>query len=124
MLEAEIAQLSAQINEKKAALERERGSAVEIGDAIHHVVSEKYTGVVTPASPATPTATQSNATSYLDSLDPADAEKINAYIDLIPSQGLQKTINQVKDESAYLLDAFHDALVDKLKAELKKQNLI
>lgn len=125
-LEQEIAALSVQINEKKAALERERGSAVESGEALHHVVAD-MTGAsaqVLVSEPKTNTQNLTTSTSYLDSLDPADAEKLNSYIDLIPSAGLKKTIERVKSESPYLLDAFHDCLVDKLKVELKSKNLI
>jgi len=123
IIEKEIADLSVAIQEKRAQLERERGSAVEASEALHHVVSEKLAMAPTPAPQANHLASQKTK-SYLDDLDPIDTEKINSYIDLIPKQGLEKTINQVKNESAYLLDAFHDALVDKLKEELKKQNLI
>ena len=57
-------------------------------------------------------------------MDPADAEKVNALIDLIPKLGLFKTIARAKEQPAYILDAFHDALVDKLRDELKRQKLI
>ena|SRR3989344_7565596 len=123
-IEAEIAALSQQIEAKRAQLESERGSRVEAGEALHHVVSD-LTGHV-PANPASPKATQGkpSGTSYLDDLDPADAEKVNALIDLIPKLGLAKTIAQAKEQPAYILDAFHDALVDKLRDELKRQKLI
>ena len=123
-IEAEIAALSAQIEAKRAQLEQERGSAVESHEVLHHVVGEKVYGEPRPIVPLHATHTSTSTTSYLDGLDPADIEKINILIDMIPKQGIKKTIEQAKNEPAYILDAFHDALVDKLHDELKKQKLI
>src|SRR3989344_4722772 len=122
IIEQEIAALSQQIEAKRSQLELERGSAVESREVLHHVVGEKVFG--SPVPNLKPNNLKPNTSSYLDDLDPADIEKVNALVDLIPVQGIAKTIEQAKNEPAYILDAFHDALVDKLHDELKKQNLI
>ncbi|HEY4483410.1 MAG TPA: hypothetical protein VI953_04530 [Candidatus Paceibacterota bacterium] len=123
-IEAEIAALSQQIEAKRAQLESERGSHVETGEALHHVVSDLTGHVPATPLPQAKKLTSQPAKSYLDDLDPADAEKVNALIDLIPKLGLFKTIARAKEQPAYILDAFHDALVDKLRDELKRQKLI
>lgn len=124
-LEQEIAALSQQIEAKRSQLELERGGHVESREALHAVVSEKMTSQIPTFKVQNPTKPQtSNLKSYLDDMDPADIEKLNTFIDLIPKQGIAKTIEQVKNESPFLLDAFHDALVDKLHDELKRQKLI
>ncbi|MEK7535394.1 MAG: hypothetical protein AAB590_00040 [Patescibacteria group bacterium] len=125
-LEQEIADLSAQIEAKRSQLERERGGTVESREALHHVVGEKISQQAPSFNPTSPMASRgkSSSASYLDDLDPADIEQVNALIDLIPKLGINRTIEQAKDLPAYVLDAFHDALVDKLGDELKKQNLI
>lgn len=45
-------------------------------------------------------------------------------VDLVFHQGIEKTIKEAKQAGPFLLDAFHDALTDKLYEELKKRNLI
>jgi hypothetical protein len=121
MIEQEIAQLSAAIEAKRAELERS-GNAPETKEVLHQVVGEKIFGApsVTPVA----TAAKPTTTSYLDDLDPDTTAKINSLIDLVPKQGLHKTIEAAKNYPANILDAFHDALVDKLHAELVRAKLI
>jgi len=128
-LEQEIATLSQQIEAKRAELERERGSTVESHEALHHVAGEKISQQIPTFKAPSPRLVRlgrksQTTKSYLDDLDPADIEKVNALIDLIPKQGIKKTIEQAKNEPAYILDAFHDALIDRLHDELKQRNLI
>jgi len=126
-LEQEIAALSEQIEAKRSQLERERGGHVESHEILHTIVGEKINQQIPAFNPTSSTASRgasSNLKSYLDDLGPVDIEKLNALIDLIPKLGIAKTIEQVKNETPFLLDAFHDALVDKLHDELKKQKLI
>ncbi len=123
MIEAEIAELTAAIAEKKAALERSRGSSVETNEALHTVVGQQIQQQV-PAFTPSPSSLKPATSSYLDDLDPVDIEKVNALIDLVPSLGIAKVIAKAKEEIPFVLDAFHDALVDKLRDELKRQKLI
>lgn len=122
-LEQEIADLSAAIEEKKAALERERGGAVESREVLHSVVAEKINQQA-PMFVSKPSTQKTSTTSYLDDLSPSDAARVNALIDLVPTKGLNKAIEMAKDQPPYILDAFHDALTDKLHDELKRQKLI
>ena len=126
-IEQEIAELNRQINDKRAQLEHERGSAVENREAIQHVVGERMAMQAPSFNTQSPTKTQTTNqtnTSYLDALDQNDIEKINMLIDEIPKIGLNKVIERAKNEIPFILDAFHDALVDRLHSHLKSQNLI
>ncbi len=125
MIEQEIAELSAAIEAKRAELQRENGMVPENKEILHQVVGEKIFGAPSTAAPvATSTPAKPTATSYLDDLDPDTTNKINDLIDLLPKQGLHKTIAAAKNYPAHVLDAFHDALVDKLHAELVRAKLI
>ena len=126
VIEREIAQLSAAIEAKRAELERAHGMVPEAKEILHQVVGEKIFGVpsVTPVPPVAVSPTKPVVVSYLDDLDPDTTNKINDLIDMLPKQGLQKTIDAAKNYPAHILDAFHDALVDKLHAELVRAKLI
>ena|SRR3989338_67178 len=123
-LEQEIAVLSQQIEAKRSQLELERGGHVESREILHTIIGEKISGALAPIPNPKSGNIKPSASSYLDDLGPVDIEKLNALIDLIPKLGIAKTIEQVKNETPFLLDAFHDALVDKLHDELKRQKLI
>ena len=126
-IEQEIAELNRQINDKRAQLERERGGSVESREVIHNVVGEKVFGHPSPSSSAQPIThnpTPIPSRSYLDNLSTEEVGKINSLIDQIPHIGLNKIIERAKNEIPFILDAFHDALVDRLHSHLKSQNLI
>lgn len=134
-VEAEIAELSKQIEEKRRSLEAGHG-IIEEKDLVRHVVAERIGEVmgqalsitppaVTPVAPASTTpATKKKKPTYLDTLDDDAVAKVNALIASIFETGISKTIKQVVEEDPFILDAFHDALVDKLYEELKNHNLV
>ncbi len=135
-LEAEIAELSRQISVKRKQLESERGVVSD-----HEVISETITenfvsneqttsteqvGVDLAATGVTPVVAKSVAgdQSYLDTLDDQSVAVVNNLIALVPIKGIKQAINQALTHSPFILDAFHDALVDKLYDELKSRGLI
>ncbi|MBI5138824.1 MAG: hypothetical protein HZA95_03445 [Candidatus Vogelbacteria bacterium] len=134
-VEAEIAELSRQIEEKRRMLEAGHG-IVEEKELVRHVVAEKIGEVMGQAMSITPPTTSPSASSkvapvvkakrptYLDTLDNDAVAKINALMATIFEKGISQTIKQVVEEDPFILDAFHDALVDKLYDELKNHNLI
>ena len=127
MIEAEIAELSQQINEKRAQLERERGILPESKEAVKEVVAERLGAGErqVPAPPvATATVTQSSTGSYLDGLDDDSVHKVNALIEMLSKDGFKKTVEAAKNADPFIMDAFHDALVDRLHDDLKAQGLI
>jgi hypothetical protein len=140
IIEAEIAQLSKEIEDKRRQLESQRGITGEsTGDKelVRAVMAEK----IFPAQPSSaPAATQTTAAqaivppppppkpaagvSYLDSLDANAVETVNMLINKAFSGGLTKAISKAQEETPYILDAFHDALTDKLYEELKSRKLV
>ena len=62
--------------------------------------------------------------SYLDRLDDESATKLNTYIAEIGQYGIVKTLNKVMTEEPFIIDALHDALIDRLYDELKAKGLI
>ena len=57
---------------------------------------------------------------YLDNLPEEITTRINDLISKIPIRGLRKTIKEAQNFDPASLDAFHDALTDKLYEELKR----
>ena len=127
-LEQEIHLLEQEIAAKREELETKSGMVVESREVLRHVIAEKVhgEGTVPKARPSEDakvgplTATGS----YLDDLDPASVAKVNELIGKVGEQGIAKTIEEAKRAEPFILDAFHDALVDKLHEELKARGIV
>lgn len=137
VLEAELNELSRQIAEKRNQLEASRGVKVEHREAIHEVVGKEVYGESYVPPPPPPPPAQSNqqanqnaqpvkptAPSYLDRLDPQSVAMINELIQALPKEGIKSVINRARNFTPFVLDAFHDALVDRLYEELQRSKLI
>jgi hypothetical protein len=61
---------------------------------------------------------------YLENEEPEIKLTIEKLIDEVFHEGLDKTIKKASQAGPFFLDAFHDALADKLFDELKKRKLI
>lgn len=134
-LEAEIADLTRQIEEKKRVLEGQSGIVREDKEILAETVAENFTGgspvasagtapAGTPAGATSPAPVQPVGNDYLATLSPETVEQLNGYISMIPAAGIKKTVAKVKEENPYLLDAFHDALVTRLYDELKQRGIV
>lgn len=56
---------------------------------------------------------------------PADVkEKVEELVNLVFKEGIEKATKRARQDSPFVLDAFHDALADKVYQELKKRNII
>ncbi|MEK7520824.1 MAG: hypothetical protein AAB560_01980 [Patescibacteria group bacterium] len=118
-LEAEIAQLSAEIEQKKAALEKERGFVSE-----REVLKETLREKIFPASASQMISTVPPTGAAAPVVQGNDGHKVNQLVNQALSDGLTAAIKEARESSPYILDAFHDALVDKLHEELVKRNII
>ncbi len=118
--------MSQAIEEKRALLDRERGVTHEGGKELVREVVSSHIYTKPPTSPigVTSTAATSTSSSYLDELDESQAERVNQLIQSISEVGIKKAIEQAKQSDPFLLDAFHDALVDKLYDELKSRGVV
>jgi len=61
---------------------------------------------------------------YLKDSPPEIKLRVEKLVDLVFHQGIEKTIKEANQAGPFILDAFHDALTNKLYDELKKKNLI
>jgi glutamine synthetase type III len=132
-LEVEIAELQKMIEAKRDELEKE-GGIIEEKDLVRQSVKEMFLDSITPKTniatttpSSVPTASSQTVpanASYLDYLDPQTTEVINQLISQISSKGVTPVIDEVAGQEPFIIDAFHDALVDKLYEELKERGFV
>ncbi len=126
-LEHEIEELSKEIENKREVLEREKG-IVEEKEILRHVVGEKLGKAETSTQepePSEPTSIKpARGESYLDTLDEDSQGSVNELVEYIPKKGLANAIEEAKKREAFIIDAFHDVLVDKLYDSLKEKGLL
>ena len=133
-IEAEIAELSQKIAEKRQQLEAGKG-IIEERDLLKSAVVEKFTS--TPSQGATSTTTQTTSQkvaqtavastadkSYLDTLDPDSRLIVEGLVESVFRDGMAKTLKDLELQEPYIIDAFHDELTDKLYDELKKRGVL
>lgn len=136
VIEAEIQELSRQIEEKRKALEESRGMHVEHQEAISQVVLEH----LKPGGSTTTTTSDDDEDTddtkkqakpaaathqhYLDTAPPQVVREINELIELVPTKGVKEAIKQAQNREPFVMDGFHDALVDRLYTELKTRGYI
>ena len=58
---------------------------------------------------------------YLENASLEDKAKVEKLINLAFHDGLEKAVNEAKKESPFILDAFHEVLVDKIYPLLKQR---
>lgn len=130
-LETEIAMLSEQIDAKRSLLEAERG-IVSDKEVLKETVAENFFadtelnksgGSEAVGLNIKPSAV-SQTTSYLDSLDDESTTQVNTLVQMVSDKGIKKTVAYAVSNSPFILDAFHDLLIDKLYEELKSRNLM
>ncbi|MDI6717791.1 MAG: hypothetical protein QMD86_01960 [Patescibacteria group bacterium] len=61
---------------------------------------------------------------YMKDSSPEMKLKVEKLLDMVFHKGIEKAVAEARDEEPFFLDAFHDALADKLYEELKKRNII
>lgn len=132
VLEAEIAELNREIENKRRELEEKKGMISERG-ALHEVIAEKLDQASADAASlrqelkSSTAANQNNNSQsgdYLNALSDDQVEIVNHLVSLIPEKGIKQAIAEAKKLNPFLLDAFHDALVDKLYEELTSRGLV
>lgn len=129
-LELEIAELQKMIETKRDQLEREGGIYEEkelvreaVGEMLDHQISQSPNST-SPQLEAIKTSTPSSNASYLDCLDSSVLDKVNQLIVAVSVKGLGATVDQLVNQEPLIIDAFHDALVDKFYDELKARGFI
>lgn len=133
-IEAEIAELSAKIEEKRRQLESGKGVIEErelvksaIGEKLSNTVSSNtapVTSAATTTSQTTPITPPPTGKSYLDYLDDESRAIVEGLVESVFTNGLDKTLKNLESQEPFIIDAFHDVLTDKIYDELKKRGAI
>ncbi len=123
-LEADIERLGKEIVEKKKLLEHKNLSDRElVKQTLHPIIKQAAVEPQTAASQIS--STQSNVLpNYLQNSSTDVKVEVEKLVDLTLHQGIEKVAKIASKSNAFILDAFHDALTDKMYEELKKRKLI
>ncbi|MEK7548937.1 MAG: hypothetical protein AAB496_00365 [Patescibacteria group bacterium] len=125
-LEADIERLSKEIVEKRNLLEHKNLSERELVKQILHPLMEQPLDQQAQTSVAQSTA-PTGKTILPDYLKDSPEEiklQVEELVDLVFHQGIMKAVKEAQKAGGFVLDAFHDALTDKLHEELKRRKLI
>ena len=126
-LEADIERLSKEIIEKRKLPEYKELSEKELLRQTLQPLIKQQTFQQGGRPPAVQSTAPVRETILPDYLKDSPAElkiQVEKLIDLVFHQGIRKTAKQARQAGAFILDAFHDALTDKLYDELKKRKLL
>jgi len=124
ILEQDIERLSRQIKENKNSPEYKELSEREIlRRSLGPIIQRPVLNQPIQFSPAKPFQT-TILPNYL--INDPDEIKINVekLIDMTFHRGVEKTVEEAQKFGPYVLDAYHDALTDKLYEELKKRGIL
>lgn len=118
VLELDIKRLSSEI--------KERGIAEKGKEALKEVIKGEIPAPITavPAQPTTPPASSVTLPSYMAAEKDLIKLKVEKLLDLALHKGIKRASEEARDSGSLVLDAFHDALTDKLYEEIKKRGLL
>ena len=138
-IEAEIAELSQKIAEKRKQLEQGAGIVEERSldpargrELVKAVMGEKISNAIPQAAPMVASTAAKSASSavapagksYLDSLDDESRAEVEQLVEQVFTEGLEKTLKMLEFQEPFIIDAFHDVLTDRIYDELKKRGTI
>lgn len=121
ILEQEIKELAAELKSFRSAAEAEKESL--------KAAVKSYTEQTSPAQAAPLSVKPSGPKTqilpkYLDTAPEETKLAVEELLDLAWHKGIKKAAEEAKRAGPLILDAFHDALTDKLYEEFKKRKLI
>ena len=124
ILEQDIERLSRELREKKNSSEYKELSEREIlKRSLGPIIQKPVLNQPVNFAPARPI----QSTVLPDYLlgDPEEIKlKVEELIDMTLHKGVEKTADEAQKFGPYVLDAYHDALTDKMYEELKKRKII
>lgn len=109
--EKDIEQLSAQVKEYQ---EKSLKNKMPPQDMLKSVIGEKIRQIQPPVPQK-----KTDLPLYLENESPEMKAKIQELIDMALVSGVEKSVIEAKKYSPFVLDAFHDALTEKIYNELK-----
>jgi len=115
-LEAKRQQLAStsETHEDKEILRQVIGERIQAAPA---PAPQQQSSVVVPDDPVADT--DAEFPNYLAGASSDVKSRVHQLVQIAMHSGIEKATSRAKAESTYVLDAFHDALVDKLYNELK-----
>ena len=125
--EADLQKINAEIKEQKESPMVEKLSDQEIVKQSLEKFSEKIPEkAINESKPNQSNAAVSVLPGYLedDKNNPAVKTEVERLVKMVFNDSLEKAIKEAKRHQPFILDAFHDALVEKLLPELKKRGII
>ena len=125
IIERDIERLSKEIAEKKNLPEYKEVPEKElIKQTLEPII--KSAAVSQPAAAVSSQSKSDNQTlpNYLNDSPLEVKLQVEKLVESVFRQGIEKAVKEASKNSAFVLDAFHDALTDKLYDELKKRKLI
>ncbi len=123
-LEADIEKLSKEIIEKRNLLEHKELSERELVKQALHPIIKQPVNRQSSVNGQGPTAGSQVLPDYLKDSSPEIKLQVEKFVHLVFHQGIEKTAAQASQSGDFILDAFHDALTDKLYEELRKRKMI
>lgn len=124
-IEADIKKVSQEVIEKKQSLENQGASERElVKQAIHPQIHTQ------PGADSTQVATSATAADdkvlpdYLKDSPQELKLKVESLVELVFNKGIKKAAHEAQKFGPFVLDAFHDAVTDKIYEELKKRKII
>lgn len=125
-LEKDFERLTAAINEKRGEEKIDLPEKQIVKRSLEIFLPPEMTATFALSTKEPPTADSEFFPSYMKAghNDPAAAQKIETLIDLALQEGLTEAWRAARREGSFVIDAFHDALADKLLPELKKRGVI
>ncbi|MEK7135978.1 MAG: hypothetical protein AAB821_00080 [Patescibacteria group bacterium] len=121
-IEAEIAELSRQIESKRLELEQKNNIVTDDKALVRDIITSANSATTTSAKIVSDS--NNNSDSYLDSLPVGVEKQVGQLVEKVFDRGLTKTIAEAKKLPALDLDAFHDTLTDRVYNELKSRGLV
>ena len=124
ILEQDIKRLSQDIAEKRSSPEYKNMSE---RDLVKNAVAPMLEEAAPPSQPAQVQPKEeddSGLPAYLKDSPEEIKLEVEQMVDAVFHEGLRKTLAKAKKSNPFVLDAFHDALTDKLYDELKARKLI
>ncbi len=131
IIEKDIERLGKEIAEKRNLLGRENLSERElIKQALHPLIKSTTNDLRLTTNNKRQTIDDQQQIgnqvlpNYLKDSPDEIKLQVEKLIDAFFHQGIEKTVKEANQAGPFILDAFHDALTDKLHEELKKRKLI
>ncbi|OGZ02059.1 MAG: hypothetical protein A3G64_02695 [Candidatus Liptonbacteria bacterium RIFCSPLOWO2_12_FULL_60_15] len=123
-LERDIARLSEQIGKHRESPELKGAESKEL---IRESLRSLAPQPATPAVPQPPSPEDDGSAllpSYMQDEPAATKLMVEELLELSLHTGITQGLKEARKAGPYILDAFHDALVDKLYPELKKRGIV